>query len=125
MPNPHEDLIRQAYAAFNRRDVDAGVALMAADVDWPDVPNGGFVHGRDRVRQHWHEQFGQVDPTIELEAVSVRDDGRIAALVRQVVRSLDGMALSNDRSTHVFTVEHGLITRMDVEQGTGATGRGS
>jgi ketosteroid isomerase-like protein len=115
MPSPHENLIRQAYAAFNQRDVDNGVALMTVDVDWPDVSTGGFVHGRDEVRRHWREQFSQLDPTVEPRAVSTRADGRVAAEVRQLVRGLDGTLLSSDRLVHVFTIQDGLIRRMDVE----------
>jgi ketosteroid isomerase-like protein len=119
MPSPHENLIRQAYAAFNQRDVDTGVALMTVDVDWPDVSTGGFVHGREEVRRHWHEQFSQLDPTVEPGVVSTRTDGRVAAEVRQLVRSLDGTLLSSDRLVHVFTIQDGLIRRMDVEPPTG------
>src|ERR1700741_2654162 len=69
----HADLVRQAYSAFNARDVEAGVALMDPDVDWPNVPEGGFVHGQEQVRNHWREQFRQADPRIEVAAIAEKD----------------------------------------------------
>jgi NAD(P)-dependent dehydrogenase (short-subunit alcohol dehydrogenase family) len=109
-----EDLVRQAYSAFNARDVEAGVALMDPNVDWPNVPEGGFVHGQDEVREHWREQFRRVDPRIEVAAISEKD-GRVEALVRQVVRGADGRKLSDDRVLHIFTFAGERIKRMEVE----------
>jgi NAD(P)-dependent dehydrogenase (short-subunit alcohol dehydrogenase family)/ketosteroid isomerase-like protein len=110
---PRADLVREAYSAFNARDVEAGVALMDPEVDWPNVPEGGYVHGRDRVREHWREQFERVDPRIEIAAIAQKD-GRVEALVRQVVRGLDGSKLSDDRVLHVFTFAGERIKRMEV-----------
>jgi NAD(P)-dependent dehydrogenase (short-subunit alcohol dehydrogenase family)/ketosteroid isomerase-like protein len=109
-----EELVRQAYTAFNARDVEAGVALMDPNVDWPNVPEGGFVHGQDQVRKHWREQFRRTDPRIEVAAISEKND-RVEALVRQVVRSPDGSKLSDERVLHVFTFAGERIKRMDVD----------
>jgi ketosteroid isomerase-like protein len=113
--NTHTALLRRAYAAFNARDVEAGVALMDPDVDWPNVAEGGLVHGRDAVREHWRDQFGQADLRIDVSEVTTRIDGRVEARVRQTVRSLDGAELSDDQMIHVFTITDGLIKRMEVE----------
>ena len=56
-----EELLRRAYAAFNARDVEAAVALMREDVDWPNGMEGGRVHGRNGVRAYWTRQFGLID----------------------------------------------------------------
>jgi hypothetical protein len=32
-----EEILRKAYRAFNARDVEAAVALMDEDVDWPNA----------------------------------------------------------------------------------------
>jgi NAD(P)-dependent dehydrogenase (short-subunit alcohol dehydrogenase family)/ketosteroid isomerase-like protein len=111
----HEDLVRRAYGAFNEREIESGVALMAPDVDWPNVPRGGFVHGQEQVRKHWREQFGQVDPRIEVEEVRETSDGRVEARVRQIVRRLDGSAVSDDALVHVFTIAGERIKRMEVK----------
>lgn len=114
----HEDLVRRAYSAFNDRAIDTGVALLDANVDWPIVPEGGFVHGREEVGKHWREQFGKADPRIEVEGIEEIDDGRVRANVRQVVRRPDGSKLSDDRLVHVFTIAGDRIKRMEIKPAT-------
>lgn len=49
-PPPHaEALLREAYAAFNERDIDRALAAMAPDVAWPNGWEGGHVHCMDIV----------------------------------------------------------------------------
>src|SRR5262245_31707429 len=38
-----EELLRKAYVAFNARDIDGALALMHADVAWPNGMEGGTV----------------------------------------------------------------------------------
>ena len=51
-------LLVKTYAAFNARDVDATLAAMHPDVDWPNGMEGGRVRDRggavlaDRMVQH-------------------------------------------------------------------------
>ena len=110
------DLVRHAYDAFNSRDIDAAVKLMAEDVVWPDVSDGGFVHGRDEVREHWREQFDAVDPRLELLGIESLGDGRLRASVLQVVRSSRGEPVSDERLHHVYTIDDGRIARMEIEK---------
>jgi hypothetical protein len=37
----HEDLLQTLYGAFNARDIDAALAGMHPDVDWPNGMEGG------------------------------------------------------------------------------------
>jgi hypothetical protein len=37
--------LQATYAAFNARDIDAVLAQMTADVDWPNAWEGGRVQG--------------------------------------------------------------------------------
>jgi NAD(P)-dependent dehydrogenase (short-subunit alcohol dehydrogenase family) len=116
---PQEDsaeIVRRAHAAFNDREIDTGVALMDADVDWPNVPDGGFVHGRDEVRRHWTEQFSKADPRVEIDDVRERGDGRVEAQVRQTIRGPDGQELPEEHATHVFTMAGDRIKRMEVRR---------
>jgi uncharacterized protein (TIGR02246 family) len=108
-------VVRQAYAAFNDQDIERAVATMDPDVEWPDVVDGGFVHGRDGVRRHWREVFATSRPHVEIGRLTRRDDGSVAVEVRQTVAGLDGQTVSDDRLTHVLRLDDGLITRMDIE----------
>ena len=51
------------YEAFNRRDVDAVLAMMSDEVDWPNAWKGGRLVGRDAVRDYWTTQWLEIDPT--------------------------------------------------------------
>jgi hypothetical protein len=112
-----ERLLLRAYAAFNSRDIDAAIALMHDDVDWPNAMEGGRVHGHAGVRVYWMRQFTQVESHVEPERFSETEDGRVAVDVHQVVNDLDGNLLSDSHVTHVYTIRDGLVERMDVEGG--------
>jgi hypothetical protein len=47
-----EQVLRSAYRAFNVRDVEAAIALMQPEVDWPKAWEGGRVSGRAAVRDY-------------------------------------------------------------------------
>ena len=56
-PDEVRSLLEGAYEAFNRRDVDAVLAGMAPDVDWPNAWEGGYVHGQRAVADYWTRQW--------------------------------------------------------------------
>jgi organic hydroperoxide reductase OsmC/OhrA/ketosteroid isomerase-like protein len=116
-----EQLLRDAYAAFNARDVDGALALMAPDVDWPNGMEGGRVVGRDAVREYWTRQFRQIDSRVEPLGFRALDEGRVAVDVRQVVRALDGGMLSDGAVGHVYELCDGQIARMDITEPPSAT----
>lgn len=113
MPSRHE-LLKNVYAAFNRRDIDAVLALMRADVDWPNGMEGGRVHGREEVRAYWTRQWSMIDP--QVEPVSMEDDqhGNIVVDVHQVIRDLSGKILKDQVVQHVYSFRGDLIERMDI-----------
>jgi organic hydroperoxide reductase OsmC/OhrA len=112
-----ERMLRELYAAFNARDVDAVLAALAPDVDWPNVLEGSRAVGRDAVRAYWAGQFAQMDPRVEPLALRDAGDGRIAVDVHQVVRDLDGAVQAYDLVVHTYALRDGLVARMDVEHG--------
>ena len=111
-----EELLRTVYAAFNARDIDAVLAAMTDDVDWPNAWEGGRVHGHDAVRDYWTRQWAQIDPRVEPVDIAARPDGRVAVEVYQVVRDLAGEVVASGRVVHVYELRDGLIARMDVEE---------
>ncbi len=111
------DLIRRSYAAFNARDLDAAIAGMHPEVDWPNALEGGRVRGHDEIRQYWTRQFEVIDPRVEPRGIFEDDQGRIVVHVRQVVRDRKGAAIADERVEHVYTIRDGLIARMDIRAG--------
>jgi hypothetical protein len=110
----HEELLRRAYEAFNARDVDAALALMHRDVDWPNGMEGGRVLGRAAVREYWTRQFEVIDSRVEPEGFTTDAEGRVVVDVHQVVRDTAGELLSDGRVEHVYTIRDGLVERMEI-----------
>ena len=105
-------LIKQAYSAFNKRDIDGALALMTRDVSWPKASEGGKVVGKEEVRAYWTRQWGKFDPHVEPVAITEGDGGKVRVRVHQLVKSLQGDVLSESEVLHVFTVNSGLIAAM-------------
>jgi ketosteroid isomerase-like protein len=108
------ELLQRAYEAFNARDIEAALALMHDDVDWPNGMEGGRVSGRDAVRSYWKRQFTLIDSHVEPMGFTEAGDGRVAVDVLQTVRDPHGVVLSEGRVTHVYTLRDDLVVRMDI-----------
>jgi hypothetical protein len=111
----HEATLRSLYAAFNARDIDATLAGMSPDVDWPNGWKGGREHGHEAVHAYWTRQWRELDPYVEPVSIATRPDGRMAVEVHQVVRDLDGNIMSDGHVVHVYELRDGLVVRMDIE----------
>ena len=104
--------VRELYQAFNERDLDAVVAAMAPDVDWPNGWEGGWLVGRDSVRNYWERQWAQIRPIMMVRSVEERLDGTVEARVRLVVRDPAGNVLDRSDAVHVYTFSGGLVQHM-------------
>lgn len=113
-PSTKTELLRNAYTAFNARDVEAVLALMTADVHWPRAFKGGFVRGPEEVRTYWAEQWKEIDANVEPVAFYPEEGERILVDVHQVVRDSSGTVLADEHVGHRFTFEHGLIQGMEI-----------
>lgn len=107
-------VIEQAYSAFNKRDIDAALALMTQDVSWPKASEGGKIIGKEAIRAYWTRQWSEFDPYVEPLSITAQDDGKIRVRVRQLVKNLQGDLLSDTEVLHVFTINNGLIAAMDL-----------
>jgi hypothetical protein len=111
-----EQRLRELYDAFNARDVDAVLAAVTDDVDWPNAWEGGRVHGKAAMRSYWTRQWAEIDPRVEPVEMAEREDGRVAVAVEQTVLDLDGGLIAKRSVRHVYAFEDGLVARMDVEE---------
>ncbi|WP_262287308.1 nuclear transport factor 2 family protein [Micromonospora sp. MA102] len=102
------------YLAFNRRDLPALLAALAADVRWPNGWEGGTVRGHDEVRAYWTRQWAQIEPTVVPTAFRAGSDGRVAVTVKQVVRDKAGATLVDQTVTHVYRFVDGLVAEMEI-----------
>ena len=108
------DRIAALYDAFNARDIDGVTDRFAPHVDWPNAWQGGRVVGRAAVRDYWLRQWEVIDPAVHPRLIRELPDGRVEVLVDQVIRDRDGDLLSEAVVLHTYTVDGGLIARMDV-----------
>ena len=109
-------LLKAAYSAFNARDIDGALATMQPDVEWPNGMEGGFVYGHEGVRAYWTRQWGMINPHVDPVSFKLESAGRIAVGVHQVVRDLSGKVLKDCMVEHVYSLENGLICRMDIRE---------
>lgn len=111
----NEELLRSAYRAFNAREVEAAVALMHEEVDWPNAWEGGRVVGRAAVCDYWRRQFEQISSEVEPEGFEHHPNGEVTVRVRQVVHDADsGEKLAEGSVGHRYRIEDGAIVRMEV-----------
>jgi hypothetical protein len=107
------DLLRRAYVAFNAKDIDALLADMTDDVDWPNMLEGTRIVGHDAVRAYWLGQFAATDPQLEITGVRTEDDATVLS-VHQTLSDLDGNVLREGDVEHVYRFRDGKVVRMDV-----------
>ena len=104
------------YRDFNAREIEAVLARMTEDVEWPRVWEGGYVHGREAVRAYWAHQWRSIDPTVTPVTMRTLPDDRIEVEVHQVVRDRDGVVVNDGPVRHVYRLREGLIAHMEVRR---------
>jgi hypothetical protein len=114
-----QNLIAEAYSAFNRRDIDGALAFMSENVSWPKASEGGRVVGKEEIRAYWTRQWQEFDPHVEPMDVIDSLGGRYEVKVRQLVKTLSGDVLSDTEVWHIYTISDGLIERMDLDDDPG------
>jgi hypothetical protein len=111
-----QELLTKTYQAFNARDIEAVLAVMHPEVDWPNGMEGGRVYGHEGLRDYWTRQWGLIDPHVEPLDFTPEADGRIGVEVHQVVRDLEGRILSDSMVQHVYLIQAGLIMSMEIRE---------
>jgi len=111
---PDSQLLYKLYEAFNTRDVERVIAMMHPLVKWANGQHGGYVHGREGVREYWKAQFQLIDPRLDPLDLEMDDQGRAVFTVQQTVRDLTGQLLLEKTVKHIFSFEGGLIRTFDI-----------
>jgi ketosteroid isomerase-like protein len=111
-----EAVLRRCYESFNARDLDGALALMHPEVTWPNGWEGGWVEGREGVRQYWQRQWAAIDSHVWPQAFVWEADGRIRVSVHQVVRDLTGKLVADQMVDHVYELQDGAIRRMEIRK---------
>jgi hypothetical protein len=109
-------VIREAYRAFNARELNAALAVMQPNVEWPNGMEGGTVYGHTGIRDYWTRQWRMIDPHVDPVAINVDGSGRVLVNVHQVVRDLYGKLLLDRMVEHVYSFEDTLIRSMEIRE---------
>lgn len=110
------ELLTQVYKEFNARNIDAVLAVMHPEVDWPNGMEGGRVHGHAGVRDYWTRQWGMINPRVEPLGFTTDEAGRTVVEVHQVVCDLAGNVVKDAVIEHVYVIENGLIKSMEIRE---------
>jgi hypothetical protein len=113
MMNSDEEIIRQAYEAFNARNIDAVLAVLISDVVWANGMEGGYVHGHTALRDYWTRQWQMINPHVEPPSLTQDASGQVRVVVHQVVRDMAGTILADQNVVHTYRIDNGLVQRMD------------
>jgi hypothetical protein len=112
--NSNQQFLQNLYDAFNKREIETIIALMRPDVKWANGLEGGFVYGRDAVREYWTDQFKDIQPELETLKFETDENGRHIVTVHQIVKDLQGNVLADTTVHQIFTIEDGLMSRYEI-----------
>lgn len=111
-----DQLFAEMYEKFNSRDADGVLAFMTDNVHWPKAFEGGFVIGKDAVKEYWTRQWSEIDPIVTPKETNVLPDGRVQVTVHQVVRDKAGALLGDHTVFHVYTLTGELVSKMEIPE---------
>jgi len=114
--SPDEELLMHLYNGFNARDMEAVLAKMHPEVVWANGMDGGYVYGRDGVRNYWTRQWAIIDPRVQPTGFSSGAGGGTEVEVHQTVRDLQGNVVIDRMVGHIFRIEDGLVVRFDIRE---------
>ena len=110
----NQQLLQNLYDAFNKREIETIISVMHPDVKWANGVEGGFVYGRDAVREYWTNQFKVIQVQLETLKFETDEHNRNVVIAHQTVRDLQGNLLINTTIQQIFTIENGLISLYEI-----------
>jgi ketosteroid isomerase-like protein len=110
----NQQFLQNLYDAFNKREIETIISLMRPDVKWANGLEGGFVYGRDQVREYWTNQFMNIQPQLETLKFETDENNRNVVTVYRIIRDLQGNLLADATVHQIFTIEDGLISLYEI-----------
>ena len=105
----NQQFLQNLYDAFNKREIETIISLMRPDVKWANGVEGGFVYGRDAVREYWINQSKSIQVQLETLKFEMDENNRNVVTVHQIIRDLQGNLLADATVQQIFTIEDGSI----------------
>lgn len=110
----NQQFLQNLYEAFNKGDLETIISVMHPDVKWANGVEGGFVYGRDAVREYWTNQYKVIQVQLETLKFETDENNRNVVTVHQIVRDLQGNLLVDVTIQQIFTIENGLISLYEI-----------
>jgi hypothetical protein len=108
-------LIKNAYTAFNARDIEAILRVMHPEVKWSKAWEGDYAIGHEDVSAYWTRQWKEINPIVTPLGIQERADGTFEVEVHQLVKDLEGNVLFDGKVKHIYTINDRLLQQMDIE----------
>ncbi|BAY82001.1 hypothetical protein NIES267_14790 [Calothrix parasitica NIES-267] len=110
----NQQFLQNLYDAFNNREIETIISFMRPDVKWANGVEGGFVYGRDAVREYWSNQSKDIQVELETLKFETDEKNRNVVTVHQVIKDLQGNLLADATIQQIFTIEDGLISLYEI-----------
>jgi uncharacterized protein len=107
--------LKNAYAAFNRGDIDAAVESLDPQIEWSEpveFPGGGAYHGRDEVKRYLAQSRAPWAEGSSEPEQFVPSGNRIVVFVHARFRPKGGNEWTDVRLADVYTIRNGKIVQM-------------
>ena len=114
MMSSNQQFLQNLYDAFNNREIETVISFMRPDVKWANGLEGGFVYGRDAVREYWTNQFKNIQAELKTLKFETDENNRNVVTVHQVIKDLQGNLLADATIQQIFTIESGLISLYEI-----------
>ncbi len=113
-----QDVLDQAYEAFNARDLAGIRALMHPDVIWPDTLESGppFI-GLEATMAQFAHVFATIVPNIQLIRVLEESADALTVEAQYSVESPDGHIWTDTRATLTYHFRDRLLSGMTIVGG--------
>ena len=108
-------VLRAAYAAFNRGDIDAAAEPLDAQIEWSEpaeFPGGGTYHGREGAKKYLAQSRASWAEVISEPEQFIPAGNRIVVFVHARVRPKNSDEWQEVRLADVYTFHNGKAVQM-------------
>ncbi len=116
MSQENVEIVRRAYAAFNRRDFDAALDALDPDVEWHQItqfPDRAVYRGREEMRDRfWNKQLVEQFGDFRIDVEELVDAGDHVVMIGHIVAhgSASGVPIRL-RVVNVLEMRDGKLVR--------------
>ena len=119
MSEENVEWIERFFELYNRREIDAWVAMLAPDVEWhvdPQDPDTTVHRGPEAVKRYALSWAETMDAKFEVREVFEASDDQLVAWMRLEARGeASGVPVGQDYA-FIFKLRDGLVTRVQETQ---------